>query len=33
MLRILGPDAQHPRLATLTEEYQAARRKYGIAAG
>ncbi|MBD8562850.1 response regulator [Oxalobacteraceae sp. CFBP 8763] len=30
---IRAQDAQHPRLATLTEEYQAARRKYGIAAG
>jgi CheY-like chemotaxis protein len=29
---IRAQDAQHPRLATLTEEYQAARRKYGIAA-
>lgn len=30
---IRGQDAQHPRLATLVDEYQAARRKYGIAAG
>jgi len=30
---IRAQDAQHPRLATLVEEYQAARRKYGIAAG
>ncbi|MEW7847246.1 response regulator [Massilia aurea] len=29
---IRAQDAQHPRLAALTEEYQAARRKYGIAA-
>jgi tetratricopeptide (TPR) repeat protein len=29
---IRAQDAQHPRLATLVEEYQAARRKYGIAA-
>ncbi|MDN4038586.1 response regulator [Massilia sp. YIM B02443] len=29
---IRAQDAQHPRLQTLVEEYQAARRKYGIAA-
>ena len=29
---IRAQDAQHPRLATLAEEYQGARRKYGIAA-
>jgi hypothetical protein len=29
---IRAQDAQHPRLAVLVEEYQAARRKYGIAA-
>jgi len=29
---IQAQDAQHPRLAALRDEYQAARRKYGIAA-
>ena len=29
---IRAQDAQHPRLAALDDEYQAARRKYGIAA-
>jgi len=29
---IQAQDAQHPRLAALQDEYQAARRKYGIAA-
>ena len=29
---IRDQDAQHPRLAALVDEYQAARRKYGIAA-
>jgi len=28
---IRAQDAQHPRLAALVDEYQAARRKHGIA--